>query len=190
MGTNWADAVGGLDLGTMRKMLDDVQRTFVGATSAQDGATFLAKARQFMTVLEQGAGRKLDVAARSGFQPVRYVGIDSLPQFPLSIGVGAVVGLNVNAALKCKIIGFRWDATWAVDFVINQIQISTLGLILGPVGVPATAFVTGVSLPPTDAPLLTPGSPAVVTVLNRGAAVRNALGMFTVIPLESPGCEG
>lgn len=190
MGQNWADAVGGLDISMLRKMLDETQRVFAGASSPQDGATFLAKARQLVTVLEQGAGRKLDVASRAGFQPVRYVGIDSLPQFPLSIPVAGVVGINVNSALKCKIIGFRWDATWAVDFVINQVQVSTLGLILGPVGIPATCFVTGVSLPPTDAPLLTPGSPAVVTVLNRGAAVRNALGMFTVIPLEAPGCEG
>lgn len=184
VGTDWQDAVGALAPKAMASVATALKANLKQVSNTVEGEQWAHLASQFAEALQRKAALNLDTASKAGLQPSRYIGIDSVAA--MAVGAGQV---NVNTNEDARIIGFRTDATWAIDFLVTQISIGNRNHIIGNVGVPATAFTTGISLPPMSTPIMKAGAGAVIGVFNRAVVVRQFNALFAAIPVGDDACN-
>ena len=178
---DWADALVGATTPEALASVADRMASQVDSVRTKEGLRYACKAASLLSrKLKEQATHNVTVASKAGLMPSRMLGVDSEGQAGGGIAAGGQLNVSSAPTIPVRVNGFRTDATFAADFNINNVRISTIAILVGDQAAPASAFTTGISLPPLSTPIASSGSPIITDVTNIGGAARRFRAVYTL----------
>jgi hypothetical protein len=123
---------------------------------------------------------RIDNASKAGDLPQIFLPLDSSTTIAASIA-DTVKGEPTS---RVRITDLFIDPRDADDFLVSGIKVGRLDHLVGSGSIPAGSFSSGNQRPPIATPILASGTPAQLSVTNRGGAARRFVGFFTAIDLD------